>query len=285
MVVKAIDSGDAQQLPRTESFLSTLGAAAVTLTAPGLPMIFQGEEMLENQSFDSGLLVDWTKTNTYSAVVQFYRDLITARRDLKGYTQGLEGDQCSVFLTNNTSKVVAFRRWKSAAPNQAAVVIGNFGSNTLNNYSITFPSAGNWYVHLNSDSTVYGSDYGNIGSTIVTASGSPAHANVTIGPYSALIMSQTPDAPPQLTITPTNGGVNVSWLQRRISSGQLLREHLPDGRRRGMGAGSAGAMPEQRHDDVGQRGPAEREQFLSVAEELKLNHGFTRIRTDGEWRI
>jgi 1,4-alpha-glucan branching enzyme len=207
-VVKAIDPVTPNSYRARK--LSTLGAA-VTLTAPGIPMMFQGEEMLENQSFDSGLLVDWTKTNTYSYIVQFYRDLIGARRDLKGYTPGLEGDQCSVFLTDNTSKVVAFRRWKSAAPNQDAVVIGNFGSNTLNNYSVTFPSSGNWYVHLNSDSTVYGSDYENIGSTVVTASGSPAHANVNVGPYSALIMSQTPDAPPQLTIMPTNGAVNVSW--------------------------------------------------------------------------
>jgi 1,4-alpha-glucan branching enzyme len=190
--------------------LSTLGAA-VTLTAAGIPMIFQGEEMLENQSFDSGRLVDWTKTNTYSYIVQFYRDLIGARRDLKGYTPGLEGDQCSVFQTDNTSKLIAFRRWKSAAPLEDTVVIANFSSNTLNNYSLVFPTAGNWYTHLNCDSTVYGPDYGNIGSAVVTASGSPARANVTIGPYSALILSQTPDTPPQLTIATANGSVNVSW--------------------------------------------------------------------------
>jgi 1,4-alpha-glucan branching enzyme len=190
---------------------STLGAA-VTLTAPGVPMIFQGQEMLENQAFDSSLPVDWTKTNTYSYIVQFYRDLISARRDLKGYTPGLEGDQCSVFQTDNTSKLVAFRRWKSAAPNQAAVVIAHFANTTLSNYALTFPAPGTWYVHLNSDSTIYGPDYGNIGSTVVTASGNPAVANITIGPYSALILSQTPDAPPQLTITSGSGTVNVSWL-------------------------------------------------------------------------
>src|ERR1039457_4802518 len=47
--------------------LSTLGAA-VTFTAPGIPMLFQGQEMLENQAFDSTLLVDWTKTNTYRGI-------------------------------------------------------------------------------------------------------------------------------------------------------------------------------------------------------------------------
>ena len=43
------------------------------------------------------------------------------------------------------------------------------------------------------------------------AGGNPVQATVAIGPYSALILSQTPDAPPQLTITTANGILNVSW--------------------------------------------------------------------------
>ena len=189
---------------------STLGAA-VTLTAPGVPMIFQGQEMLENQAFDSNLPVDWTKTNTYSGIVQLYRDLITARRDLKGYTPGLEGDQCSMLQVDNTSKLVAFHRWKSGTTNQDAVVIANFANVNYPVYNLNFPYAGTWYVHFNTDSTNYSSDFGNNGSTVVTAGGNPVQASVAIGPYSALILSPTPDAPPQLTITPTNGTVNVSW--------------------------------------------------------------------------
>ncbi len=190
--------------------LSTLGAA-VTLTAPGVPMIFQGQEMLENQSFDSSRIVDWTKTNTYSGIVQLYRDLITARRDLKGYTPGLKGDQCSVLWSDNNSKLVAFHRWKSGTTNQDAVVIANFANVNYPVYNLNFPYAGTWYVHFNTDSTNYSSDFGNNGSTVVTAGGNPVQASVAIGPYSALILSPTPDAPPQLTITPTNGTVNVSW--------------------------------------------------------------------------
>jgi 1,4-alpha-glucan branching enzyme len=190
--------------------LSTLGAT-VALTSPGIPMIFQGQEMLENQSFDSSRVVDWTKTNTYSGIVQLYRDLIGARRDLKGYTPGLEGDQCSVIWSDNNSKLVAFHRWNSANPDQDALVIANFANVNYASYNLNFPSAGNWYVHFNSDSTNYSSDFGNNGSTVVTASGNPVMASVAIGPYSALILSQTPDAPPPLTIAPTNGIVNVSW--------------------------------------------------------------------------
>lgn len=190
---------------------STLGAA-VTFTAPGIPMLFQGQEMLENLSFDSSRAVDWSKTNTYSYIVQLYRDLISSRRNLKGCTPGLEGDRCSMLQVDNVNKLVAFQRWNSAAPNQDAVVIANFANATRSSYSLNFPSAGDWYVQFNSDSTNYGSDYGNVGNTVVTASGSPATASITIGPYSALILSQIPNVAPQLTITQTNGVATVSWL-------------------------------------------------------------------------
>ena len=189
--------------------LSTLGSI-VTLTSPGIPMVFQGQEMLENQSFDSSRLVDWTKTNTYSGIVQLYRDLISARRNLQGYTPGLEGDQCSMLWVDNTSKLVAFHRWKSAATSQDAVVIANFANVNYSSYNLNFPSAGTWYVHFNSDSTNYSSDFGNNGSSVVTASGSPAMASVAIGPYSALILSQVPPNP-QLTISQTNNIVTISW--------------------------------------------------------------------------
>jgi 1,4-alpha-glucan branching enzyme len=189
---------------------STLGAAVI-FTAPGVPMLFQGQEMLENRQFSSSRPVDWNKTNTYSYIVQLYRDLISARRDLKGYTPGLEGDQCSMLQVDNVNKLVAYHRWKSVAPNQDVVVIANFANMTYNNYTLDFPSVGTWYVHFNSDSTNYGSDYGNIGNSFVNASGNPATASVAIGPYSAIILSQTPDNPPQLKIMVANGAVYVTW--------------------------------------------------------------------------
>ena len=189
--------------------LSTLGAI-VTLTAPGVPMIFQGQEMLENQQFNSSRPVDWTKTNTYSGIVQLYRDVITARRNLNKDSPGLEGDQCSLLQVDNTSKLIAFQRWSSTVPNQNTVVIANFSTNNFGIYTLPFPAAGKWYVHFNSDSTNYGSDFGNYGSTVVTAGGNPVTATVAIGRYSALILSQIPYYP-TLDISLTNKVITVSW--------------------------------------------------------------------------
>ena len=207
-LVTAIDSATPNSYRARK--LSTLGAA-VTFTAPGVPMLFQGQEMLENQSFSSSLPVDWSKTNTYSYIVQFYRDLVAARRNLKGYTPGLEGDSCAMLQVDNVNKLIAFHRWKSSAPNQDALVVANFSNVALSNYSIPFPAPGAWYMHLNSDLTKYGPDYSNVGSSIVSASGSAPSGTIAIGPYSVLIFSQTPDAPPEVTINPGQSALNISW--------------------------------------------------------------------------
>lgn len=205
-LVTAIDSNNpASYWARKRS---TLGAT-LTFTAPGVPMFFQGQEMLENQPFSSGRPVDWTKTNTYAGIVRLYGDLIRVRRNLDGVTPGLKGDQVSVFQVDNSNKLLAWRRWRSAAPTQDAVVIANFANAVRSNYSLTFPRSGNWYVYFNSDSTEYGADYGNAGPTVVNAAGSPPTAGVTIGPYSALILSQVP--PPTLAVTQSSGSVTVSW--------------------------------------------------------------------------
>jgi 1,4-alpha-glucan branching enzyme len=188
---------------------STLGAA-ITFTSPGVPMIFQGQEMLETNAFDSSLLVDWSKTNTYSKIVRFYHDLIRLRRNLDGDAPGLQGNQCAMLQVDNSNKLVAYRRWQSGTTNRDVVVIANFANVTWNNYSLPFPEAGNWYVHLNSDSTNYGSDYGNAGSTVVSATGTNPQGTISIAPYSVLILSQT-TFPPQLTITESNSTVTVSW--------------------------------------------------------------------------
>jgi len=218
-LVTAIDSNNpASYWARKRS---TLGAA-VTFTSPGVPMFFQGQEMLENQQFSSSRPVDWTKTNTYAGVVRLYGDLIRLRRNLDGVTAGLRGEQVSVFQVDNSNKLLAWRRWKNTAPTQDAVVIANFANAVRTNYSISFPRGGNWYVYFNSDSTEYGADLGNVGPSVVNAAGSPATAPVTIGPYSALILSQTP--PPTLTVSQSGGIITVSWP---IAASEWVLETAP----------------------------------------------------------
>ena len=189
--------------------LSILGSA-LTFTAPGVPMFFQGQEMLENQQFSTSRPVDWTKTNTYSAIVQCYRDMIALRRNFDGGVIGLKGDQISFLEVDNNKKLLAYRRWQSSNPTRDAVVIANLAGVAETNYSLPFPRAGLWYVHFNSDSTNYGSDFSNIGTNIIVAVGASASASVTIGPYSVLVLSETPPSP-TLSFSVTNNTNTISW--------------------------------------------------------------------------
>ena len=191
---------------RKLSFLAT----ALTFTAPGVPMLFQGQEMLENQQFSSGRPVDWTKTNTYSAIVKCYHDLIGLRRNFAGGVPGLKGSQISFLKVDTGNQLIAYRRWAGSNSTQDSIVIGNLAGITRTNYSLSLPRTGTWYVHFNSDSTNYSSDYGNIGPIQITATGISATASVTIAPYSLLILSQTPPSP-TLSLVVTNKTGIISW--------------------------------------------------------------------------
>ena len=89
--------GDADSWPSKKR--STLGAALV-LTVPGIPMPFQGQELLEDQYFTDTDPVDWDKLDRYPGIFRLYRDLIALRRDRAGRTGGLRGHGLHVHHVN-----------------------------------------------------------------------------------------------------------------------------------------------------------------------------------------
>jgi 1,4-alpha-glucan branching enzyme len=192
---------------------STLGAA-LTMTSVGIPMVLQGEEMLTTQQFGASNPLDWTRANTYGGILWLYKDLIRLRRNLDGLSSGLEGVNTTVTVTDNSSKLIAYRRWNTGAVGDDVVVVANFANATRTDYNIPFPKTGAWYAQFNSDSTNYSSDFGGVGSTVVTAG---ATAPVTIAPYSVLIFSQVasppaPSAPTNLTAAAVGTSqINLTW--------------------------------------------------------------------------
>jgi len=74
-------------------------------------MIFMGQEFLESGYFHNDPQeLDWSKTATYSGIVNLYRDLIHLRRNWFNNTRGLRGQHVNVHHTNNRAKVLAFHR-------------------------------------------------------------------------------------------------------------------------------------------------------------------------------
>lgn len=173
---------------------STMGAALV-MTAPGVPMLFQGQEVLENGFFADTDPVDWTKLTTYAGIQTLYRDVIRLRRNWYDTTRGLRGNNINVHHINDTNKVIAYHRWQSGGPKDDVIVVANFANTTYASYNIGLPRAGVWKVRFNSDWNGYSGDFANSASFDTTAvsgakDGMAYNANVGIGPYTVIILSQ-----------------------------------------------------------------------------------------------
>jgi 1,4-alpha-glucan branching enzyme len=173
---------------------STLGAALV-FTTPGIPMIFQGQEFLEDKYFRDTVPLDWSKLNTYAGIQAMYRDLIRLRRNWFNQTRGLRGQHLNVHHVNNTDKLIAYHRWENGGPGDDVIVVANFANRSYDSYALGFPRAGQWRVRFNSDWQGYSPDFGNQPGYDTVAGpvpkdAMPFQANVGLGPYAVLVLSQ-----------------------------------------------------------------------------------------------
>ena len=173
---------------------STLGAA-IALTAPGIPMLFQGQEFAEDHWFEAERMLDWEKLERFPGIHALYRDLIRLRRNWFDNTRGLRGDHVRVHHVNDVDKVIAYVRWGYAEPRDETVVIANFSNRRFDHYRIGFPRQGTWRVRFNSDWQGYSPHFGNTPTQDVLAHPHPhdgySHsAELSIGTYSAAILSQ-----------------------------------------------------------------------------------------------
>ena len=174
--------------------LSTLGVA-IALTAPGTPMILQGQEFLTPGTFVDSVPLDWSFASTYAGIQQLYTDLIHARRNWNNTTGGLRGDHVNVFHRNDSGKVLAYHRWDSGGPGDDVVVVANFSNTIYSSYAVGFPHGGSWKVRFNSDWKGYSSDFAGTNTFDLNADGGGMDGlgqsgSFALGPYSILIFSQ-----------------------------------------------------------------------------------------------
>ncbi len=173
---------------------STL-AAALVFTAPGIPMLFQGQEFLEGGWFQDTVPIDWDKSREYRGIVRLYRDLIRLRLNRDGLTRGLCGQYVEVTHCNDAHNVLAFKRWDVGGPGDTVVVVANLSSQTVSEYRIGFPAPGLWRVLLNSDWSGYGREFPGTEAGDADAGpdgydNQPASAFVSVGAYSVLVFAQ-----------------------------------------------------------------------------------------------
>jgi 1,4-alpha-glucan branching enzyme len=173
---------------------STLGSALV-LTSPGIPMIFEGQELLEDRWFQDKVPIDWSRVEDEHGILGMYRDLIVLRRNLSSKTRGLCGQNTHIYHFDDGAKIIAFHRWDKQGPADSVVVVVNMMNKNSDGYVIGFPRPGLWKTRFNSDSYNYGPNFANHPAPDVEAheekiDGLPCSGKISIGPYTVVIFSQ-----------------------------------------------------------------------------------------------
>ena len=173
---------------------AALGVALV-MTSPGIPMIFQGQPLLEDKWFSDNDPIDWSRLEKFSGFASLHRDLIHQRRNWFGVTAGLQGQEVSIIRKDNDKKIIVTHRWQNGGPKDSVVVVLNFSTESFEDYKIGFPRAGKWNLRFNSDNAEYDKEFSNQAVfDIETMDGEfdnyPVFASLHVPPYTALIYSQ-----------------------------------------------------------------------------------------------
>ncbi|HEX6462610.1 MAG TPA: alpha-amylase family glycosyl hydrolase [Candidatus Saccharimonadales bacterium] len=180
-----ISPGDATSLWAKRR--STMGAA-ICLTAPGTPMLFQGQEFMEQGWFSHWQALDWQKAEAFAGIVGLYRDLIALRLNRHHTSAGLCGPNIAILHEDHSQKVLAYHRFDQGGARDDVIIVLNLSNRTFSGYEFHFPRAGIWKVRLNSDWHGYSPHFTNTPTPDIEVK--QDHGSVNLGAYSFLILSQ-----------------------------------------------------------------------------------------------
>jgi 1,4-alpha-glucan branching enzyme len=173
---------------------ATLGSAIV-LTSPGIPMLFQGQELVEGSWFDDEDGLDWSLRHRHAGLLRLHRDLIALRRNTADVSRGLRGEHVAVHHVNTAAKILGWHRWLEGGPRDDVIVIANFSAEAFTDYHVGVPRAGRWRVRFNSDWDGYDPEFEVVDSLDADSTpeehdGMDQRIAVGLGPYSVVILSQ-----------------------------------------------------------------------------------------------
>ena len=131
----------------------------LTMTAPGIPMIFQGQEFMEDEYFKDDTGLDWEKYKKMKGIHRLASDLIGLRTGKHGGTNGLRGQETEILHLNQETKILAYKRMNSGEHQEPVLVVLNFGYNDLENYGIGIEDVLDWKLRFNSSWKGYDKDF------------------------------------------------------------------------------------------------------------------------------
>ncbi len=167
----------------------TLLASAVTLTTPGIPMLLQGQEFMQEGSFNDWQMLEWNKTTQFAGIVLAHQHLINLRLNRFDNTRGLLGQYTKLIHRNDADTIIAYHRKDVGGPNDDTVVLVNFSKNSFDNYELSFPTNGEWTVRFNSSWKGYSVDFHET-ATQKAVTDDTGKASIALSEYSVLIFSK-----------------------------------------------------------------------------------------------
>jgi 1,4-alpha-glucan branching enzyme len=162
-------------------------AATLTLTAAGVPLVFMGQELLEDKEFHDTNPLDWQRGAPAERATRLYRDLIHLRRNLDGRSASLTADGFRPLKVEPDRGLLAYRRHQRGGGDGDIVVLANLSGEPLLNHPLTLPGSGPWEILLNTDDPVYGEGFTGVASEAVESNS----LRVNLAPYSAQVWGQT----------------------------------------------------------------------------------------------
>lgn len=164
-------------------------ADAITLTAPGIPMLLQGQEFLQEGEFNDWQELQWSNVQKYPGIIEAHKHLIALRKNEHSNTAGLQGQSVRVFHHDTTNNILAYHRWNLGGPKDDVLIIVNFNSTEHADYTIGLPRGGEWRVRFNSSWKGYSPDFKEVAqSTVITDKTNSA--TISLPPYGVYILSQ-----------------------------------------------------------------------------------------------
>lgn len=183
---EAVTPGNAESLSARQRVVL---ASTLTLTTPGIPMILQGQEFMQEGAFNDWKMLEWNKTEQFEGIVTAHKHLIDLRKNKYHNTAGLLGQYTSIIHHDDDNTVLAYHRKDKGGPGDDVVVIANLGENQLNDYKITLPESGQWQVRFNSSWKGYNVDFPEVAFGAAKAN-KKGLAAVSLAPLSVLILSR-----------------------------------------------------------------------------------------------
>lgn len=122
----------------------------LTLTVPGIPMLFQGQEFIEDEYFQDTEGLDWNKLEKHTGIKNLVRDLINLRTGKSDRSFGLRAQGITILHFNQDTKILAYLRHDENEEKEPVMVILNFTNTDYNAYGIGIEDHSEWKLRINS---------------------------------------------------------------------------------------------------------------------------------------